>query len=185
MNRQWIRAKLANYHPENSAESINLDKLKALVEQTASCFDRDLYEPGHITGSAWIVNRDQSKVLLHHHLKLHKWIQLGGHSDSHPNTLEVALREAQEESGLKSLTALNENIFDIDVHTFPLTPKNPEHLHFDIRFLFVADESEPFNPDSHESQTLRWIPLAQVKEFNSGESISRMVRKTQKLFPKN
>ncbi|MCC6643514.1 NUDIX domain-containing protein, partial [Candidatus Peregrinibacteria bacterium] len=103
MHRNWLKQKLENYQPTSPKEAESLVKILDLLEHHPQCFDRSYYTPGHITASAWIVNQDRTKVLLHKHRKFNKWLQLGGHSDSHPLTNEVALREAEEESGLQSV----------------------------------------------------------------------------------
>ena len=56
--------------------------------------------PGHFTGSAWVVDAGRRRTLLTHHRKLGKWLQLGGHADGDADLAAVALREAQEDSGL-------------------------------------------------------------------------------------
>ena len=71
-----------------------LDRFIKFIEQNPNCFERS--NKGHITGSAWIVNHDNSKVLLTHHRKLNLWLQLGGHADGEPDTKAVSLKEAQE-----------------------------------------------------------------------------------------
>lgn len=136
------------------------------------------HPPGHITGSAWIVNSDKTKVLLVHHAKLNKWLQPGGHADGDENVLRVALREAEEETGLKRLSVIREQIFDLDIHTIPIRKDFPEHLHYDIRFLIQADESELIivNEESHD---VKWIPLKDLEKYNSEISILRL---KQKLF---
>jgi 8-oxo-dGTP pyrophosphatase MutT (NUDIX family) len=184
MHRDWIKQKLANYQPETPNEKADLEKLLALVTNEVNCFHRDNYQPGHITGSAWIVSHQRDHVLLTHHLKLNQWLQLGGHSDGHPNTFEVALREAQEESGLSSIKPLSEEIFDISIHTIPARANQPEHEHFDLRFLFEADRNEPFQRQVEESLDLRWIPIEQVTIYNQQEAFFNMVRKTLKKFPR-
>jgi 8-oxo-dGTP pyrophosphatase MutT (NUDIX family) len=132
--------------------------------------------PGHLTGSAWIVSSDRSWTLLTHHLKLDKWLQLGGHADGDGDLLAVALREAREESGLTRLRATSE-IFDVDRHWIPARKTDPGHFHYDIRFLIEADRQEPLVISS-ESKALEWIELARVAAFNPEESMARMVRKT-------
>ncbi|GIS73179.1 MAG: hypothetical protein CM1200mP10_27560 [Candidatus Neomarinimicrobiota bacterium] len=77
------------------------DMLKFLDEETGY-FLRNNYN-GHFTGSAWIISPDKSYILMTHHKKLGKWIQLGGHADGESDLLKVALREATEESGINNL----------------------------------------------------------------------------------
>src|SRR5262245_51328955 len=112
-------------------------------------FHRD-HLPGHITGSAWVINPDRTKVLLHHHVKLNRWLQAGGHADGEENVLAVALRELEEETGVKNVKQLGPGIFDLDIHPIPERADFPEHLHFDVRFCFETDDRGPLEI-SHES----------------------------------
>jgi 8-oxo-dGTP pyrophosphatase MutT (NUDIX family) len=97
-------------------------------------------------------------------------------SDGEPNTLNVALREAIEESGLKTIEPISEDIFDVDVHDIPARKNEPAHFHYDIRFLFEADDKEKLII-TNESNDLRWIPLDRMEEYTTEESVMRMVRK--------
>lgn len=131
---------------------------------------------GHLTGSAWIVNADRTKVLLTHHKRLDRWFQLGGHVEISENVFEAANREALEESGLSSVKPLDGQIFDIDAHVIPMRPGVPAHTHFDVRFLFEADEIEPILI-SDESNDVRWVPVSEISQYSTDESVLRMVRK--------
>lgn len=146
------------------------------VEAEEACLWRTCL-PGHLTGSAWIVSPDRRRVLLTHHRKLGKWLQLGGHADGDPDLLTVALREAREESGLTRLRPLSAEPFDVDRHWIPERKTEPAHWHFDLRFLIEADPDEPLIV-THESKDLAWVEIARVAELNSEESMRRMVRKT-------
>lgn len=140
------------------------------------CFHRD-HLPGHLTGSAWIVDKTKEFVLLTHHAKLNRWLQPGGHADGDENVSGVALREAEEETGIKNFTFLHERIFDIDIHTIPARKDFPEHLHFDVRFLFEATRNEKLLI-TEESHDLQWVRLDEITKFADNDSIFRMVRKT-------
>jgi 8-oxo-dGTP pyrophosphatase MutT (NUDIX family) len=146
------------------------------VDTEAECLLRTC-APGHLTGSAWIVSPDRSRVLLTHHLKLDKWLQLGGHADGDGDLLAVAEREAREESGLASVREVSREIFDVDRHWIPARKSEPGHFHYDLRFLFEADPQERLAISS-ESKDLAWVELARVAALNPEESMARMVRKT-------
>lgn len=148
----------------------------AFVEAHADCLLRTCV-PGHLTGSAWIVDRTRRRVLLTHHRKLDKWLQLGGHADGDPDLTAVALREAQEESGLRSVARVSPAIFDLDVHEIPAGSTDPVHRHYDLRFLLEADADEPL-VISAESKDLAWVELDRLAEYSSEESLLRMARKT-------
>ena len=141
-----------------------------------NAFQRD-HLPGHITGSSWILDPSRKSVLLVHHGTLNKWLQPGGHADGEENVLNVALREAEEETGLKHFKLLQENIFDLDIHPIPARQNFPDHLHYDIRFLFEADKKETIVV-SEESHDVAWIALDQLEGLTQrNSSIMRMVSK--------
>ena len=176
MHRRALLQKITDYNPEFEEEVEFRVSFLDFINTYPDCFERSL-EIGHITGSAWIVNRARSKALLTHHKKLNRWLQLGGHADGDPDIINVATKEAVEESGLKSLRLLSETIFDIDIHTIPARKSDPEHLHYDVRFLFEADEKEPFIV-SEESNNLGWVSLEELISItDKNDSILRMAQK--------
>ncbi|HEY0653995.1 MAG TPA: NUDIX hydrolase [Chryseosolibacter sp.] len=137
--------------------------------------------PGHMTGSAWIIDQSRQYTLLVHHAKLQRWLQPGGHADGDENIVAVARKEAEEETGLQKLTLLNP-IFDIDIHPIPARKDFPQHDHYDIRCLFMADKNELLVV-SEESHAVEWIPLKDVATRSDGnDSINRMVKKIGMAF---
>lgn len=138
-------------------------------------FFRD-HLPGHITASSWIIDSTRKFTLLTHHAKLNRWLQPGGHADGEENVVGVAQREALEETGL-SLRLLQPEIFDIDIHPIPARNDFPQHLHYDIRFLFEGNIEDCFTV-SDESENLGWIPLSEVAiRTENNPSILRMAEK--------
>ncbi len=186
----------ANYKPYKRIEEI-LTEIRAY--DTANRLEKDYQEriinfivnnkdnpgtnnpEGHLTASAWIVNSAGNKVLLHNHIVFNKWIQLGGHLEDDELISDAALREAREESGLRTLSLLKDDIFDIDVHKIPENEKHKEHYHYDIRYLMEAEEEEEISR-SKESREIDWIKLEKVKEYAEEEAILRMVRKTEQVL---
>lgn len=146
---------LRAYVPSDSEEKIYKERMLEFIAQHDDCFERSL-AIGHFTGSAWLLNHDESHVLLMHHAKLDKWMQLGGHCDGDSDVLAVALKEAQEESGISNIIPVSEDIFDIDIHLIPAFGNNQEHYHYDVRFLLQVNGPEPF-VQNRESKELRWI----------------------------
>ena len=173
MHRRRLKALLAAYRVRCSQESATVARFNAFLDSHPDCFHRSC-RVGHITGSAWIVDMAGDRVLLAHHRKLGRWLQPGGHSDGDPDTLAVALREAREESGL-DVQALDDAIFDIDVHGIPAHGPEHAHLHFDVRFLVQA-EDDRFRV-SDESHALAWVPAVGVDSLTDEESVLRMARK--------
>lgn len=177
MNRQHLLQQLQAHQPADDHELAMRNSIAAFVEAHEHCAARSLLL-GHLTGSAWIVDEAQTHALLTHHRKLDLWVQLGGHVEDDPNMLSAAWREAREESGLAAVRCLSEHIFDVDVHAIPARPGEPEHFHYDIRYLFQADRHAPLVV-SRESKELAWLSLAEIEALTQEESVLRMVRKTR------
>lgn len=175
MNREGLIRQLRDYRTRWPGESGTVDRFIDFVAAHADCFERQL-AVGHITGSAWVVNRAGTNVLLTHHKKLNLWVQLGGHADGDPDVFRVAQREAEEESGLSGLVAVDGRLFDIDVHRIPARGDVPEHLHWDLRYAFRATGGEDFVV-SAESHDLRWVDIRQLEAYTQEESMQRMARK--------
>jgi 8-oxo-dGTP pyrophosphatase MutT (NUDIX family) len=132
--------------------------------------------PGHLTGSAWVVSKDGRRVLLTHHRKLDRWLQPGGHADGDMDLARVALREAEEETGLRDL-AVEGGVFDLDRHSIPARGAEPEHWHYDVRFVVRATGDESFVV-SEESHDLAWREVLDVAaDPHADESVRRMARK--------
>lgn len=149
----------------------------AFVETHAMCAERSLAE-GHLTGSAWIVDPSLTRVLLTHHAKLNKWLQLGGHADGDLDLCAVAMKEAREESGLETVRLMLGDVFDVDRHWIPDHRAVPGHYHYDVRYLFQADPREALRV-SAESKAVAWVELSALAQFTTEESMLRMARKTR------
>ena len=172
-HRQRLLDLLDDYETRRAGEAAVVAQFRDFVHAHERCFERDCWA-GHITGSAWLVNGAGSHVLLTHHKKLDRWLQLGGHSDGESDTLLAARREAEEESGL-AVVSLSPAIFDLDVHEIPARKADPAHYHFDVRFCFEAC-SERFQV-SEESHDLAWVPIDDMRDYTDEESVLRMARK--------
>ena len=141
----------------------------------ADCCERTL-PLGHFTGSAWLVSADGERVLLTHHRKLDRWLQLGGHADGDSDLAAVALREAEEESGLRDLS-VEGDVFDLDRHLIPARGDEPGHWHYDVRFVVRARGSEDFTVGD-ESHDLAWRSISELAGDSSvDESVRRMAAK--------
>lgn len=175
--RQSLQDLLDAFVPYDEQEKESLQRVKEFVLAHPDCFGHYVL-PGHVTGSAFVVDREYDYTLLTHHKKMNMWLQFGGHSDDHPIVSETAMREAREESGLLDIrySILGNTIFDIDVHTIPPHGTMPQHAHYDVRFLFTANKKEQLTV-SPESNDMGWIRLEDVVKYNSHPELLRMVEK--------
>ena len=130
--------------------------------------------PGHLTGSAFVVDPVFGRALLMFHTKLQKWLQPGGHADGDTNLANVALREATEETGIEGLFVVVPAI-DVDIHRVD-PPNEDAHLHLDVRFLVIAPPSaKPVG--NHESQDLRWVDEADFADYSNEPGTLRMAQR--------
>ncbi|CAO5677381.1 MAG: hypothetical protein HEEMFOPI_01105 [Holosporales bacterium] len=169
-----LKEALQKYSPTHEEEKAKAFMLN-FYDNHPDCFERSCVE-GHFTGSSWLLSKDFKKALILHHKKLDLWLQLGGHCDGDANVLAVAIKEAQEESGILGIKALSPDIFDIDVHEIPERKDEPSHIHLDVRFLLhvVSDENFIKNEESH---ALKWIDIT---ESNPPKAVERLFNKWKK-----
>lgn len=156
---------------EQASTSVFLE----LLADAADPFVRERLA-GHFTASSWLVDASGTRALLTHHRKLDRWLQLGGHADGDRDLANVALREAEEESGLSSLVVEAE-LFDLDRHWIPERGDVPGHWHYDARYVVRTTGSEDFVV-SEESLDLAWRDIAAIADDpESDKSMRRMARK--------
>jgi 8-oxo-dGTP pyrophosphatase MutT (NUDIX family) len=185
MSRYTFLSMLDAYETLFPGEGAVVERVRQLVEGHADCFERTC-RPGHITASAWVLSPDRRRVLLAHHRKLGKWLQLGGHADGQTDPIDAALREAAEESGLVHLRVARIEgrllPLDVDVHEIP--PRydaagmlvEDAHFHYDVRFLLLTEVETPPQA-SDESHAVRWFTPGELLEVTTEESILRMLAK--------
>lgn len=166
------------FKPEGMVEEASLALIEELLNDKTNPFDRNDFEPGHLTSSAFIVNKECTHCVLMHHKKLDKWLQPGGHAEGEISVKENAMKEAQEETGMKTLVNTGK-IHTVDVHVIPEYKGQPEHHHHDICYLFQADINEK-PVGNHESNFVKWVSLEEAKIFANAEyALSHMIEKLQ------
>ena len=170
-----LASALADYRRRHPGETGVVDLFQALLADPGPVYERRRLA-GHFTGSAWLVDAAGQRVLLTHHRKLGRWLQLGGHADGDANLAAVALKEAEDESGLGDLV-VEPAIFDLDRHAIPARGDEPQHWHYDVRFVVRATGSEEFAV-GEESLDLAWKPVSEIAaDPSADDSLRRMAGK--------
>ncbi|MGD9583309.1 MAG: NUDIX hydrolase [Lysobacterales bacterium] len=169
-----LRRVLEAYTPTTPGQAAERARFLDFVAVHPDCCERRL-AVGHITGSALVLSSDGQRTLLTHHRKLGLWLQPGGHADGDTDLARVALREAEEETGLHGLR-VEPAVFDLDRHWIPERKGETGHWHYDLRFLVHAGADETFQV-SAESHALAWRPLSTVASDPAMDaSLRRMAR---------
>jgi 8-oxo-dGTP pyrophosphatase MutT (NUDIX family) len=175
------RQLLEQLRAHTPADEVESSHRRAMLDLLAAgdSFSRHHFLPGHFTASCFVLDRE-GRLLLHHHKRLGRWLQLGGHVEGDESTREAALREAREESGLYDLD-LDEQFFDLDVHPIPEGRSEPGHHHFDVRYVARASSGAALRRDPAESNDLAWVSTARAAELMYGEESRRVLQKIERI----
>ncbi len=177
MNNKVDVKKLIDKYNELFNEEVFTNELMLFIESNDELYDRKNFN-GHITSSAFIVDKSRKNILLLFHPILHKWFQPGGHvEDTDSNILGGSKRELEEETGITSYSQIlvdNDHFIpvDIDSHWIPANDKKSEaaHFHHDFRYLFACNEEVFFE----ENMPLKWLSL---KDFLVNPSFEKCAKK--------
>ena len=179
MRSSSLDSQLSGYERAYPGERAVVERFRTLLGTAPGCFERSCM-PGHITASAWVLSPDRRSVLLVHHRKMDCWLQPGGHADGDPCLASVARRDVAEETGLAELDSLGDETspvpFDLGIHVILPHGETPEHLHYDVRFAFVARSWE-LVPCEAEIKAARWVGLDDLAPFTEEAEIHRMANK--------
>lgn len=171
---EQLAALLRGHRPADETERGHQLRTLDWLARAQWPFDRDVFEPGHATGSGFVAGED-GRVGLIFHSKLKLWCQPGGHAEAGETDIAaVAARETAEELGVP-VDADQLSLFDIDVHTIAPTPKAPTHLHFDFRFLCVLPAVEL--PGGSDALDARWFTREELGSVGLDAGLRRMLDK--------
>jgi 8-oxo-dGTP pyrophosphatase MutT (NUDIX family) len=168
---------LRSYRPADETEDRHYRALMSHLVHAKAPLNRSKFRPGHVTAGLFIVDRASQRLLLHHHRRLDRWLAMGGHLEGGESPAEAALREGREESGLADLQLVSPDIFDVDKHVIPACEDEPEHFHFDVRYLATTRAPEAITMDAAESKELQWVHFDRALELMGDESSRRAIRK--------
>ncbi len=167
--REQLKTELGEYIPFNEQEKRDREVILEMLDKD-DIFTRD-NKTAHMTASAWVVNKEHTKVLMCYHKIYDSWSWLGGHADGEEDLLKTAVREVREESGIKNVIPLSEKIYSLEVLTVDGHVMKGKyvssHLHLNLTYLLEAEESEPLTGNEEENKGVRWFPPEQAVEAST------------------
>ena len=184
MRNARIAGLLEAHTPADAKEAADMRVIARMLADAPDLMSQS-HEPGHITGSALVIDETTGRFLLHHHKTLGRWLQVGGHCDpGEDDPAQTALREAHEETGLPDLRFLADAPIDIDVHPIPARGGRPAHLHLDIRYALVTATPDALHAGEGESAAFAWLtPVDLAARRETVEpALARLIEKALRLF---
>lgn len=176
--------KIETYHPINEQERIDQALMLDYIKTHKNALFRENLA-AHVTSSAFIVNKDMDKMLFAYHNLYDSWGWVGGHNDGDSDLLKVAIKEAKEETSIKTLSPYTDDIFTLDVIHVQNHIKHgkyvSDHLHLNVAFLLIGDENEMVKPKLDENKGVKWFKLEEILTVITEE---RMVPVYQKAIDK-
>lgn len=165
-----LKEKIERYVPYNEQEEADKQELLRILELNENYFIRENLA-AHFTASGWVVSPDRTKTLLAYHNLYDSWAWLGGHADGETDLLSVALKEVREESGLKEVFPVSEDVFSLEIlPVFGHEKKGkyvPSHLHLNVTFLLEADPTAEIHNNPDENSKVGWFDLDEVPRVST------------------
>lgn len=165
-----IIEQITKYNACNEQEQKDKETMLKFINSFEDVLTRD-NEFGHFTSSAWVVNKEKTKVLMIYHNIYDSWTWTGGHADGEDDLLNVAIREVCEETGIKNVVPVVEDVFSLEIICVNGHVKREKyvssHLHMNLTFLLEADENETLYVKEDENSGVKWV------DINEAVSISK------------
>jgi len=188
MKNENIYNLIIDYVPENDQEETDKKIMLKYINEFDDVLTRE-NKMFHFTTSAWIVNKDRTKVLMIYHNIYNSWAWVGGHADGNDNLLEVVKREIFEETGIDKIRLLTDKIFGLSIQIVKPHVKKGKyvnsHLHYDLQFLFEASENDVLKIKEDENSNVAWLDintvLDKVTEDHMKPIYEKLISKVRKL----
>ena len=166
-----LREKIEKYVPYNEQEEKDKNTILKYMDAFEDTLTRN-NEFGHFTASAWVVNKERTKVLMIYHNIYKSWAWTGGHADGESDLLSVAVREVKEETGVENVKVLDDDIFSLEIVCVNGHVKRGKyvssHVHLNVTYLLEVDENETLRIKEDENSGVKWVPIDEV-EVTSNE----------------
>ena len=158
---------LKRYVPYNEQEEKDILQIIKAEEIFEDILTRN-NEFFHLTSSAFIINKDHTKVLCIYHNIYKSWTWVGGHADGDDDMLYVAKKETEEETSLKNFKVIDEMPISVEILPVKSHVRKekyvPCHTHFNITYLLEADEREVVHILEDENSGIGWLTFDELIE---------------------
>lgn len=166
-----LREKIEKYVPYNEQEEKDKNTILKYMDAFEDTLTRN-NEFGHFTASAWVVNKERTKVLMIYHNIYKSWAWTGGHADGESDLLSVAVREVKEETGVENVKVLDDDIFSLEIVCVNGHVKRGKyvssHVHLNVTYLLEVDENATLRIKEDENSGVKWVSIDEV-EVTSNE----------------
>ena len=170
INVDSLKNNIEKFIPYNEQEEVDKKIMLNYIKDFDDVLTRQ-NEYGHFTSSAFVLNKDRSKILMAYHRIYNSWAWVGGHSDGDNDLLYVAMKEAKEETGIKNVVPISKNIYSLELINVNGHEKRGKyvgsHVHLNVTYLLEADENEEIHIKEDENSGVRWIPINKILESSS------------------
>ena len=170
INVDSLKNNIEKFIPYNEQEEVDKKIMLNYIKDFDDVLTRQ-NEYGHFTSSAFVLNKDRSKILMAYHRIYNSWAWVGGHSDGDNDLLYVAMKEAKEETGIKNVTPISKDIYSLEIINVNGHEKRGKyvasHVHLNVTYLLEADENEAIHIKEDENSGVKWVPITDVLETTS------------------
>lgn len=175
----WIE-EIERYVPIDEQEEKDKEIILKCIKENDDILTRE-NEVAHITSSGFIVNKDRDKVLMIHHNIYNSWGWTGGHADGDCDLLHVAIKEAKEETGIKNVVPVTNDICCIDILPVISHIKRGKyvasHLHLSVAYVLEADESEKLFVKEDENSGVKWMNISDIESCTDEKHMLNVYKK--------
>lgn len=175
---------IKEYVPRNLEEEATRSAIQAFITVHGDNVLTRENVIAHMTASSVIINEAHTKMLMIHHKIYNTWTWQGGHADGEEDMLRIALKEAEEETGLtifKILKINNKPITTLDIlPVYGHIKKGAHvstHLHLNVAFIFEANEADMLLVNKEETNGLKWVPFEEIDDYAKEPEITPIYHK--------
>ena len=165
-----LKGNIVRFIPYNEQEEVDRNIMLKYINDFDDVLTRQ-NEYGHFTSSAFVLNKERTKILMIYHKIYNSWAWIGGHSDGDSDLLYVAMKEAKEETGIKKVVPISKDIYSLELINVNGHEKREKyvgsHVHLNVTYLLEADENEKIHIKEDENSGVKWVPIDKILESSS------------------